>query len=49
MAAIRALKATPGGDILTYGSATLVQTLLRHRLIDELRLLIYPLVLGHGK
>jgi dihydrofolate reductase len=49
VAAIRALKGTPGGEILTYGSATLVQTLLRHRLIDELRLLMYPLVLGQGK
>jgi dihydrofolate reductase len=42
------LKETPGGGILTYGSATLVRTLLRHGLIDELVLGLHPVVLGTG-
>ena len=46
---IAALKRQPGKDILLYGSPTLVQTLLQHELIDELRLLIYPVVIGEGK
>jgi dihydrofolate reductase len=46
---IAALKRQPGQDILVYGSGTLVQTLLRHGLVDELRLLVYPVVLGAGK
>jgi len=32
-----------------HGSATLIQTLLEHELIDEFRLWIFPLVLGKGK
>jgi len=48
-AAVQALKREDGGDLLTYGSATLAQTLLRHGLVDELRLLVYPLALGSGK
>ncbi|KAB8141709.1 dihydrofolate reductase [Chloroflexia bacterium SDU3-3] len=36
-------------NMLVYGSATLVATLLRHQLVDELRLLVYPVVLGEGK
>jgi len=47
--AVQALKREDGGDLLTYGSATLAQTLLRHGLVDELRLLVYPLALGSGK
>lgn len=43
------LKQQPGQDILIYGSVELVQSLVRHNLIDEYRLLIYPLVLGSGK
>ncbi len=31
------------------GSATLVQTLMRHDLVDDYRLLVYPIVLGRGK
>ena len=49
VAAIRALKAAPGGNILTDGSSQLVQTMLAHDLVDELHLLVYPLVLGGGK
>ena len=46
---IAALKRQPGQDILVYGSPTLVQTLLQHNLVDELRLLVYPVVIGEGK
>jgi dihydrofolate reductase len=49
VASVRALKAQPGGTIMTDGSSQLVQTLLAHDLIDELHLLLYPLVLGNGK
>ena len=37
------------GDIVVHGSAKLVQTLLAHDLVDELRLMVYPVVLGTGK
>jgi dihydrofolate reductase len=47
--AVRALKALPGGTILTDGSSQLVRTLLAHDLVDELHLLLYPLTLGRGK
>jgi dihydrofolate reductase len=47
--AIRKLKAAPGKTILTDGSHELVHTLLEHDLVDELHLLLYPLVLGSGK
>ncbi|BDP43898.1 pyrimidine reductase (plasmid) [Deinococcus aetherius] len=47
--AVEALKRQEGGNLLVYGSGTLVQTLLRHGLVDELRLMVYPLVLGNGK
>ena len=42
------LKEAPGGDILTYGSSTLVRSLLRHGLVDELVLGVHPVVLGTG-
>jgi dihydrofolate reductase len=44
-----ALKEEAGGDILVYGSSGLVKALMERDLIDEYRLLIYPLVLGSGK
>ena len=47
--AVRALKAEPGGNILTDGSSQLVHALLAHDLVDELHLLVYPLTLGSGK
>jgi dihydrofolate reductase len=47
-AEIARLKQEPGGDIEVYGSATLVQTLLRHNLIDEFRVAVHPIVLGTG-
>jgi dihydrofolate reductase len=43
------LRQQPGKDILVYGSAKLVKTLLQHDLVDELRLMVYPVVLGSGK
>jgi dihydrofolate reductase len=46
---VRALKAEPGGDILTDGSSQLVHALMTHDLVDELHLLVYPLALGKGK
>ncbi|HEX7980700.1 MAG TPA: dihydrofolate reductase family protein [Gemmatimonadaceae bacterium] len=49
MDAVRALKAQSGGDILCDGSSQLVHALLREDLVDELHLLLYPLILGSGK
>lgn len=46
---IAKLKQQPGKDIGVSGSATLVQTLMQHDLIDEYVLLVCPLVLGSGK
>lgn len=43
------LKARPGGDLIVYGSPDLVDELLRHDLVDEYRLAVYPVVLGSGK
>jgi dihydrofolate reductase len=45
---VAALKQTDGGDILVYGSATLVKSLLHHDLVDELRLILYPVSIGGG-
>jgi dihydrofolate reductase len=43
------LKGGAGGDIVVHGSATLVQALLDNDLVDELRLMVFPVVLGKGK
>jgi dihydrofolate reductase len=43
------LRQGPGGDIVVHGSAQLVQALLEHDLVDELRLMVFPVVLGTGK
>ena len=43
-----AMKDGPGGDILVAGSGHLVRTLLAYRLVDELRLMVFPIVLGTG-
>ncbi len=49
VAAISKLKQQHGPDLVVHGSATLVQTLLQHDLVDRYRLLIYPVVVGKGK
>lgn len=46
---VRTLKAGSGQTIMTDGSSQLVHTLIAHDLVDELHLLVYPLVLGAGK
>jgi dihydrofolate reductase len=43
------LKAMPGGDILVAGSCQLTGTLLQHDLVDEFRLMVFPVLLGCGK
>ena len=43
------LKQRSGQKLLVYGSGDFVHTLMQHDLIDELRLLVYPVVLGKGK
>ena len=45
---IKNLKKSEGSDIQVHGSGNLVQTLLKHDLVDELWLLIHPLMLGAG-
>jgi dihydrofolate reductase len=47
-AAIGELKAKPGGELQVHGSATLVRWLLANDLVDELTLIIVPVVLGQG-
>ena len=43
------LKREADGDIVVHGSPQLAQTLLEHDLVDELRLMVFPVVLGTGK
>jgi dihydrofolate reductase len=43
------LKRELNGDIVVYGSIQLARTLIEHDLVDELRLMIYPVVLGAGE
>jgi dihydrofolate reductase len=47
--AVAELKRQPGGEILMYGSAALMRTLMRHDLVDELQVWVHPVVLGDGK
>jgi len=46
---VKKVKQQPGKDILVYGSGKLVNTLLQHDLVDELRLMVHPVVLGSGR
>lgn len=43
------IKGEPGGDIMMYGSVTLMHSLIRHGLVDEFDFLIFPIVIGTGK
>jgi dihydrofolate reductase len=47
-AAIRELKARPGGELQVHGSGTLIRWLLDYDLVDEMTLLVVPVVLGQG-
>ena len=47
--AVQALKQQDGGDLLVVGSTQLVQTLLENELVDELQVMIDPLIVGGGK
>jgi dihydrofolate reductase len=47
--AVAKLKQQPGEDLVVLGSGELAQTLMRHGLVDEYRLMVHPLVLGSGK
>jgi dihydrofolate reductase len=46
---ITRLKQEPGKEILVFGSGDLVNTLMRHDLVDEYRLMVFPVVVGNGK
>jgi dihydrofolate reductase len=46
---VETLRDGSGGDVIVHGSAQLVQTLIEHDLVDELRLMVFPVVLGDGK
>jgi dihydrofolate reductase len=45
---VAALKREPGKDLLAHGGATFVQSLARHNLIDEYRLITHPVAVGGG-
>jgi dihydrofolate reductase len=49
VAEIAKLKQQDGADLVVHGSATPVQTLMQHDLVDRYRLLVYPVVVGKGK
>lgn len=49
VADVSALRAHPGGDVMVAGSRRLAQSLLQHGLVDEYRLMVFPIVLGSGK
>jgi dihydrofolate reductase len=47
-AAVGQLKAKPGGELQVHGSGRLARWLLANQLVDEITLLVYPLVVGQG-
>jgi dihydrofolate reductase len=47
--AVSKLKQEADGDVVVHGSVQLAQTLIEHDLVDELRLMVYPVILGTGK
>jgi len=49
VAAVKRLKERYAGDVLVAGSASLAEFLRRNDLVDEYRLMVYPIVLGQGK
>jgi dihydrofolate reductase len=49
VAEIKKLKEQDGSPLQVYGSGNLIQTLLKHDLVDELWLKIFPITLGRGK
>lgn len=48
-AQLQQLKAREGADLWVWGSGNLIQTLLKHHLIDQMHLWIYPITVGNGK
>jgi dihydrofolate reductase len=46
--AVRELRARPGGELQVHGSGELVRWLLENQLVDEITLLIYPMIIGQG-
>jgi dihydrofolate reductase len=46
---VKKLKALPGGDILVTASSQLLPVLVENDLVDELRLMVYPVIVGGGK
>jgi dihydrofolate reductase len=46
---VKTLKQQPGGDVGVHGSITLAGSLIRARLVDELRLVVAPAMAGHGR
>lgn len=49
IAGIRDLKSTDGPDLIVYGSSTVIAVLLEEGLVDEVILMVYPVLLGSGK